>query len=185
MVPGVRMSTIGTGGIPTNNWMRDDCLGGTEQVAPVFDDLYKRSAFDLALAEKDNATAIWTEIVASTSSLQAAIPDTADGGLCMIPFLSFSLHTCLARCGSGVLLMKMLRVQGGPLKCNHSNLSACGVSCSSSIMASARGDWSNIRTAIIADNCEWLAFNVTWLHTQDTSKDNDQSHRFGRGSLGM
>ena len=124
MVPGVRMSTIGTGGIPTNNWMRDDCLGGTEQVAPVFEDLYNRAAFDLALAEKDNATAIWTEIVASTSSLREAIPDTADGGLCMTPFLSFSplhfLSTCLARCGTCVLLMRMLRVQAGPPKCIHS-----------------------------------------------------------------
>jgi hypothetical protein len=98
----------GTGGIPTNNWMRDDCLGGTAQVAPVFEDLYRLSAFDLALSEKENATLIWTEIVASTSSLQAAIPDTAGGGTCspsfppvIVSFLSLPLSLAVALGDSG------------------------------------------------------------------------------------
>ena len=51
------------------------------QVAPVFTDLYRRSAIEPALAEKANATALWSEIVASAASLRGAIPDDfADGG---------------------------------------------------------------------------------------------------------
>ena len=61
--------------------MRDDCLGGSEQVRPVFEDLYNRSAFDIALVEKANATVLWSEIVKLTASLQASIADsTANGG---------------------------------------------------------------------------------------------------------
>ena len=34
-----KLQPPGRGGIPTNNWMRDDCLGGSRQLKPVFDGL--------------------------------------------------------------------------------------------------------------------------------------------------
>ena len=72
----------GPGGIPANNWMRDDCLGGDAQLGPVFAGLLKDGGFDAALAEKDAAVALWDEIVVNaTSGLEALIPDDAAAGL--------------------------------------------------------------------------------------------------------
>lgn len=48
--------------LPTALWMRDDRLGGHEQLAPVLDFLGTRSLFEEALAEKSQAVEIWRRI---------------------------------------------------------------------------------------------------------------------------
>ncbi|MEO8615204.1 MAG: hypothetical protein ABI600_08700 [Luteolibacter sp.] len=53
---------LGEAILPTALWMRDDRLGGRDQLAPVLDFLGTQGLFDEALAEKDAAVAIWQEI---------------------------------------------------------------------------------------------------------------------------
>ena len=47
---------------PTGLWMRDDRLGGMDQLAPVLDHLGNSGLLDKALREKDEAVALWREI---------------------------------------------------------------------------------------------------------------------------
>lgn len=68
-------ATGGKGGIPTNNWMRDDCLGGSSQVAPVFAMLEKTDGFPEALAEKAKAVTTWARLRVDAASLRVAVPD--------------------------------------------------------------------------------------------------------------
>jgi len=49
--------------LPTAAWMRDDRLGGRDQLAPVLDWLAENDQFDKALAEKAEAVDLWNEIV--------------------------------------------------------------------------------------------------------------------------
>jgi len=48
--------------LPTALWMRDDRLGGREQLAPVLDYLGERNLFAEALTEKAEAVKLWGEI---------------------------------------------------------------------------------------------------------------------------
>ena len=66
----------GKGGIPTNNWMRDDCLGGDAQLKPVFSSLHHTNGFAPALAEKAQAVTMWEGMLSEAIALQDAIPDS-------------------------------------------------------------------------------------------------------------
>merc|ERR1712032_142585 len=53
--------------MPTNNWMRDDRLGGLrsdtdDMLQPVFDGLLARSQLGVAIAEKKDAVNLWSNI---------------------------------------------------------------------------------------------------------------------------
>ncbi len=50
--------------LPSNNWMRDDHLGGLDQLKPVFEYLYKTNGFDQALREKQESVQIWNKVAA-------------------------------------------------------------------------------------------------------------------------
>ncbi len=45
--------------LPTANWMRDDRLGGREQLRPLLQHLWRQRQLDAALREKDEAVALW------------------------------------------------------------------------------------------------------------------------------
>lgn len=49
--------------MPSENWMRDDQLGGVEQLQPILDYLYSNNLFKEALSEKNEAMSLWMEIV--------------------------------------------------------------------------------------------------------------------------
>ena len=53
--------------LPTACWMRDDRLGGHEQLAEMLDYLGEHDLYDKALAEKAQAVQLWEEIVALAS----------------------------------------------------------------------------------------------------------------------
>jgi hypothetical protein len=63
--------------LPTALWMRDDRLGGSEQLAPVLDFLGTHGLFEEALAEKDQAVEIWHQI--SKLAAEISWPDEALG----------------------------------------------------------------------------------------------------------
>lgn len=48
--------------LPTNLWMRDDRLGGIEQLRPVFEYLWEHELFESAIKEKYESVEIWREI---------------------------------------------------------------------------------------------------------------------------
>lgn len=54
---------LGEALLPTACWMRDDRLGGAEQLAPVFDHLIREGKAGEALREKDEAVGLWQEMV--------------------------------------------------------------------------------------------------------------------------
>lgn len=64
--------------LPTALWMRDDRLGGHEQLAIVLDTLAARDLLDEALAEKAEAAALWREVVRLAEAIP--FPDAATAG---------------------------------------------------------------------------------------------------------
>ena len=69
--------------MPTNNWMRDDRLGGLQQLAgagenDVFGGLYARGMLDAAVAEKANGTAAAEAMAADAAALLEL--ELSDGG---------------------------------------------------------------------------------------------------------
>jgi hypothetical protein len=48
--------------LPTANWMRDDRLGGLDQLKEIFEFLYENNLFDEALREKQESIEIWQQI---------------------------------------------------------------------------------------------------------------------------
>lgn len=63
--------------LPTALWMRDDRLGGCDQLAPVLDYLGTHGLFEEALAEKDQAVELWQKI--HQLAAQISWPDEATG----------------------------------------------------------------------------------------------------------
>lgn len=63
--------------LPTALWMRDDRLGGSEQLAPVLDFLGMHGLLEEALAEKDQAVELWQQI--SKLAAEISWPDEATG----------------------------------------------------------------------------------------------------------
>ncbi len=64
--------------LPTACWMRDDRLGGRQQLALVFDYLAKHSLLDAALAEKAQAERLWDEIKALAAQIRWFDPQHAE-----------------------------------------------------------------------------------------------------------
>jgi hypothetical protein len=62
---------------PVGLWMRDDRLGGLDQLAEVFAYLYEHDLFETALREKAEAVALWEEIASLMASIH--FPDRALG----------------------------------------------------------------------------------------------------------
>lgn len=48
--------------VPTDLWMRDDCLGGMDELEHIFKYLYKKDLFQEALSEKNSSVEIWKQI---------------------------------------------------------------------------------------------------------------------------
>jgi hypothetical protein len=69
--------TLGEKHVPVNLWMRDDRLGGRDQLQPVFASLRDQNAVAEALAEKAEAVALWQRIVALADGIQ--FPDERTG----------------------------------------------------------------------------------------------------------
>lgn len=63
--------------LPTALWMRDDRLGGHQQLAPVLDFLGTHGLFDEALVEKDQAVELWQKIHILAEEI--SWPDEATG----------------------------------------------------------------------------------------------------------
>jgi hypothetical protein len=63
--------------LPTALWMRDDRLGGRDQLAPVLDFLGTHGLFQDALAEKDQAVDLWQQI--HRLAAEISWPDEATG----------------------------------------------------------------------------------------------------------
>jgi hypothetical protein len=61
--------------LPTANWMRDDRLGGLDQLKEIFEFLYEQRLFDQALKEKQEAIQIWHEI--KEKYQQLSVPDSS------------------------------------------------------------------------------------------------------------
>lgn len=57
---------------PTNLWMRDDRLGGAQQLAPVFAYLKENNLVDSALKEKQLAVALWQQVVSLAEKIQSS-----------------------------------------------------------------------------------------------------------------
>jgi hypothetical protein len=55
---------------PTNQWMRDDVLGGWDLLNPVFEFLYQKNLGDEAIREKEQAVALWSLLVSISCELQ-------------------------------------------------------------------------------------------------------------------
>jgi hypothetical protein len=53
---------LGESVLPTACWMRDDRLGGDEQLRPVLDYLFERNLFAEALREKSEAVGLWEQM---------------------------------------------------------------------------------------------------------------------------
>ena len=64
--------------LPTANWMRDDRLGGREQLRPVLLWLWEKKQFDAALREKSEAVTLWERIVQLALEIEWADADTAE-----------------------------------------------------------------------------------------------------------
>ena len=159
----------GPGGIPTNNWMRDDCLGGEAQLGTVFAGLQRQDGgFDAALAEKDAAVVLWEDIVANaTTGLGALIPDDAPQGLV----------TWRKQLATGALYGKIL-----------SQIIASGWRAVSIGYRADNGkkvpvDEQALKAALLAYDVSWAEFNgfrVSHAHGATLYKDSYQ----GRAGLG-
>jgi hypothetical protein len=55
---------------PTNQWMRDDVLGGWDLLNPVFEFLYQENLGAEAIREKEQAVALWSLLVSISCELQ-------------------------------------------------------------------------------------------------------------------
>ncbi len=62
--------------LPTACWMRDDRLGGNQQLAEVFDYLQKNNLADDALAEKAEAVRLWERVVLLARQIEWRNADT-------------------------------------------------------------------------------------------------------------
>ncbi len=68
--------------LPTGLWMRDDRLGGREQLAEVLDYLYENNLGSEALAEKAEAVRLWQEIRRLAGKIQW--PDQSTGEFAIV-----------------------------------------------------------------------------------------------------
>jgi hypothetical protein len=68
---------LGEAVLPTACWMRDDRLGGSDQLRPVLDWLAAHGRLDEALAEKREAVELWNQICAIAGEIEW--PAGADG----------------------------------------------------------------------------------------------------------
>ncbi|MDF7826160.1 hypothetical protein P4B35_19175 [Pontiellaceae bacterium B12227] len=64
--------------LPTACWMRDDCLGGHEQLAVVLKTLAENKQFTEALAEKTEAVELWTQVAALAESIDWPAGETGE-----------------------------------------------------------------------------------------------------------
>ena len=68
---------LGEAVLPTANWMRDDRLGGMDQLEIVFETLARAGRLGEAIAEKAESVGVWREI--RTLADEIAWPDSATG----------------------------------------------------------------------------------------------------------
>jgi hypothetical protein len=86
---------------PTNQWMRDDVLGGWDLLEPVFAYLLSSGQAHAALAEKDEAVAHWESIYATACTLdldeQAPLKELIEGS-CLYGLRLFAYIAAAWRC---------------------------------------------------------------------------------------
>jgi hypothetical protein len=88
---------------PTNQWMRDDVLGGLDLLEPVFLYLYKSSQIGQAIREKFESVHLWQELVdeshklslADHSELKSIIVGSCEHGLRLYSFIAYAWQTLL------------------------------------------------------------------------------------------
>jgi hypothetical protein len=85
--------------LPTALWMRDDRLGGSEQLAPVLDFLGTHGLFEEVLAEKDHAVELWQQICKLAAAISwpdealgAHVRASADYGLRLFDWIRHGWH---------------------------------------------------------------------------------------------
>ena len=57
---------------PTNQWMRDDVIHGYDLLKPVFDFLIRNDLVEASLQEKEEAVAVWSEILENGKAMECA-----------------------------------------------------------------------------------------------------------------
>jgi hypothetical protein len=88
--------------LPTACWMRDDRLGGREQLTSVLKYLTAHSLLDEALAEKHEAVKLWEEI--KTLAAEICWPDAQRGELVRVSVEYGRLLFCIVEAGWQVMI---------------------------------------------------------------------------------
>ena len=54
--------TLNESFMPSGNWMRDECLGGMDQLGEAFEVLYENNSIDAAVKEKEQGLSLWKKV---------------------------------------------------------------------------------------------------------------------------
>ncbi|MBQ5320851.1 MAG: hypothetical protein J6K88_02135 [Oscillospiraceae bacterium] len=54
--------TLNESFMPSGNWMRDECLGGMDQLGEAFEVLYENNSIDAAVKEKEYGLSLWKKV---------------------------------------------------------------------------------------------------------------------------